>query len=279
MAYSAHPRLAVLPRSSAAVTASILSPAGPNRSRVLSSLIKDERTNQLPQRTILSKVFLDHIVRPQEIAEFEKLLAPHQTAAIVPSANDKAMFALADQEENAKASDSSTPRRKQRHGPSTVLDRAMMEHNILATSRLYRDITFGQGGLSTLLDVSPLGAETIARRMIQQKRLRAEIDQTEGLLTFSEDAKAAGSLVESGEMTSNVAASANAAAASSADTAGGGAGGAGGEEEDEEELDPDAIFTKRWDAHIARTTGTLEDVYQRLLKAGMAAQTTAPPIA
>ena len=263
MAYSAHPRLAVLPRSSAAVTASILSPAGPNRSRVLSSLIKDERTNQLPQRTILSKVFLDHIVRPQEIAEFEKLLAPHQTAAIVPSANDKAMFALADQEENAKASDSSTPRRKQRHGPS----------------RLYRDITFGQGGLSTLLDVSPLGAETIARRMIQQKRLRAEIDQTEGLLTFSEDAKAAGSLVESGEMTSNVAASANAAAASSADTAGGGAGGAGGEEEDEEELDPDAIFTKRWDAHIARTTGTLEDVYQRLLKAGMAAQTTAPPIA
>ena len=86
-------------------------------------------------------------------------------------------------------------------------------------------------------------------------------------------------MVESGEMTSNVAASANAAAASSADTAGGGAGGAGGEEEDEEELDPDAIFTKRWDAHIARTTGTLEDVYQRLLKAGMAAQTTAPPIA
>ncbi len=258
------------------MTACILAPAGPQRSRILSALIRDERTGALPQRTLLTKVYLDQIVRPHEIAAFETLLAPHQTAAIVPTANDKAIFAMADAEASEKMDGTATVTAtsgKKRHGPSTVLDRAMIEHNVLAASRLYMNITVG--GLASLLDLSPLGAETIARRMIQQRRLRAEIDQTEGTITFQEDARAANSLAE-GEMTSNVA-SAGAGRAAAAEASGSGGGGAGAGSGDapgagdgnEEEVDPDAIHTKRWDAHIARTAGKLEDAYQRLLKAGL----------
>ena len=46
--------------SSAAVTCAVLAPAGPNRSRVLASLCRDERTSELPTFNILSKMFLDH---------------------------------------------------------------------------------------------------------------------------------------------------------------------------------------------------------------------------
>ncbi|MCO5604678.1 hypothetical protein L7F22_058848 [Adiantum nelumboides] len=67
-----------------------------------------------------------------------------------------------------------------------VLDRAMMEHNILATSRLYTNITLQ--GLGSLLDLSAPGAETMARRMIAQGRLRAEIDQVDGLILFKSHA-------------------------------------------------------------------------------------------
>ncbi|KDN49202.1 hypothetical protein K437DRAFT_255327 [Tilletiaria anomala UBC 951] len=254
---------------SAAVTASILAPAGPQRSRILAALVRDDRTTQLPQRTILSKVFLDHIVRQAEIGEFEKLLAPHQMARIVPSANDKAMFAMADAEQEA-AVGAEGGIEKKRHGPSTVLDRAMMEHNVLAASRLYTTITLA--GLSSLLGVSMIGAETIARRMILQRRLAAEIDQSEAVLTFREEARVIGgaSFGEGSEMTNNVAASAGAGEDKKEDGAGALGAGAGGVDElVDDDLDPDAICTKRWDAHIARTAARLEDVYQRLLKQGV----------
>ncbi|CDR99642.1 hypothetical protein [Sporisorium scitamineum] len=154
---------------SAAVTAAILSPAGPQRARTLAMLMRDERTPSLPQYTILSKVFLDRVIRPDEIASFEKLLSPHQIAKLGSSSQPAvAASALTDTSEAGTS-------KAVRHAPSTVLDRAMIEHNVLSASRLYDNITLA--GLGALVDLSPEGAEDIARKMIMQGRLKGWIDQ------------------------------------------------------------------------------------------------------
>ncbi|KAJ7507847.1 hypothetical protein B0H11DRAFT_2153410 [Mycena galericulata] len=124
-------------RRSRPLQCAVLAPAGPNRSRVLASLYRDERTIDLPTYNILSKMFLDHILR------FRRTAASTRT------------------------------------GPSTVLDRAVMEHNLLASSKIYNNITFR--GLGALLDLTPGAAETMARKMIEQGRLRGSIDPAGGL--------------------------------------------------------------------------------------------------
>ena len=51
----------------AAVTCCILASAGPQRSRVLANLYKDERCGRLPLFPFLEKVFLDRILTPAEV--------------------------------------------------------------------------------------------------------------------------------------------------------------------------------------------------------------------
>ncbi|OBZ70205.1 COP9 signalosome complex subunit 4 [Grifola frondosa] len=132
---------------SAAVTCAVLAPAGPNRSRILASLCRDERTSELPSFNILQKMFHDRILRPAEIHEFEGTLKPHQLAEISMSANDRLAAVIADED------DAQDPNASKRTGPSTVLDRAVMEHNLLASSKIYNNITFR--GLGALLDLTP----------------------------------------------------------------------------------------------------------------------------
>ncbi|CEH17109.1 COP9 signalosome, subunit CSN4 [Ceraceosorus bombacis] len=144
---------------SAAVTASILSPAGPQRSRILATLMRDERSASLEQHTILSRVFLDQIVRPAEIETFAKLLAPHQRAALPPTSNEAAVASVS-AEGDVEMSEGASPAQlntSTRTGPSTVLDRAMIEHNIIAASRIYSNITIA--GLGALLDLSSVGEQ------------------------------------------------------------------------------------------------------------------------
>lgn len=52
----------------AAVTCCILAAAGPQRSRVLANLYKDERTRALPAFPFLEKVYLEHILRREEVS-------------------------------------------------------------------------------------------------------------------------------------------------------------------------------------------------------------------
>lgn len=201
-----------------AVTCAVLAPAGPNRSRVLASLFRDERTAELPTYNILSKMFLDHILRPAEIKEFERTLKPHQLAKIAISSNDR----LASASHDNGPSGSNEPAASTRTGPATVLDRAVMEHNLLASSKIYNNISFR--GLGALLDLTPGAAETMARKMIEQGRLKGHIDQVEKLIWFE---------VNKDE-----------------DDAQGKAGGLGDVEEAEDTGSP---FTKRWDAQIRQT--------------------------
>jgi COP9 signalosome complex subunit 4 len=50
-----------------AVTCCILAAAGPQRSRVLANLYKDERCAGLPVFPFLEKVYLEHILRPEDV--------------------------------------------------------------------------------------------------------------------------------------------------------------------------------------------------------------------
>ena len=121
----------------------ILAAAGPQRSRVLATLFKDERCAALPTYTMLSKVYLGRILRPDAVQAFAAELKPHQLAV----GGDGL----------------------------TVLERSVIEHNLAAASKLYRNIDLGE--LGTLLGISAERAEKIAAHMITEGRLKGTIDQ------------------------------------------------------------------------------------------------------
>ncbi|CEQ40071.1 SPOSA6832_01648, partial [Sporobolomyces salmonicolor] len=213
---------------SAAIICAVLAPAGPTRSRILSSLYRDERSSQTPHSTILSKMFLDQMIRPAEVSAFAASLQPHQLAQLPPS--------------QAVVISSSASAETGKQGPETVLDRAMMEHNVLAASRVYNNITFD--GLGLLLGLRPSAAEAMARTMIQQKRLRATLDQIDGLIVFEVDAREGDGIV------SNVVA----AQAGAQDQ---------GTDLDKDEAAGTAPATKRWDLQIRQTLQLAENVAAR----------------
>lgn len=142
---------------SAAIRCAVLAPAGPQRSRSLSRLYKDERTPSVEEFGILEKMFLDRLLTANEVATFAKKLAPHQLAV---------------------TSDG-----------TTVLTKAVIEHNLVAASKLYENIHIDD--LGSILGLEPSGnlsagekAEAYAARMVEQGRLKGRIDQIDGIITF-----------------------------------------------------------------------------------------------
>ena len=135
---------------SKAIVCAVLAPAGPQRSRALGKLFKDERVVHLDEFGILEKMFLDRLISPQEVTNFAKKLAPHQLAQTADG--------------------------------STVLAKAVIEHNLLGTSRLYNNI--GMVELGNLLGLDALKSEEYAARMLEQRRLVGRIDQIEGVIFF-----------------------------------------------------------------------------------------------
>jgi len=106
--------------------------------------------------SILEKMYLERILRKPEVERFAKELKPHQMAVLSDG--------------------------------STVLDRAVIEHNLLSASKLYKNITFAE--LGQLLSISPDKAEKVASRMMVEERLKGSIDQIASLIVFehSQDA-------------------------------------------------------------------------------------------
>lgn len=134
----------------AAVRCAILAPAGPPRSRMLGRLYKDERAVELADHGILEKMFLDRLLAPAEVEKFAQTLSPHQLAT---------------------TSDG-----------STVLAKAVVEHNLLGASRLYDNIGFD--ALGRLLGLDGDKAEETTARMIEQGRLLGSIDQIDRIIYF-----------------------------------------------------------------------------------------------
>ncbi|XP_018319031.1 COP9 signalosome complex subunit 4-like [Agrilus planipennis] len=133
-----------------ALVCTVLASAGQQRSRMLATLFKDERCQQLPAFPILEKMYLDRIIRRSHLQEFEALLQPHQKATTVDG--------------------------------TTILDRAVVEHNLLSASKLYNNITFEE--LGALLEIHPSKAEKIASQMITEGRMNGYIDQIDSIVHF-----------------------------------------------------------------------------------------------
>ncbi|MCJ1226229.1 hypothetical protein MMC12_002879 [Toensbergia leucococca] len=135
---------------SSAIVCGVLAPAGPQRSRTLAKLYKDERALQVAEFGILEKMFLDRLLSPFEVARFADKLSPHQLAQTADG--------------------------------STVLAKAVIEHNLLGASRLYNNIRVDE--LGVLLGLEPKKAENYAARMLEQGRLTGRIDQIDGVIFF-----------------------------------------------------------------------------------------------
>ncbi|CAO1369526.1 unnamed protein product [Diamesa hyperborea] len=133
-----------------ALICTVLASAGQQRSRMLATLFKDERCQHLPAFSILEKMYLDRIIKRTELQEFEALLQDHQKASTVDG--------------------------------SSILDRAVFEHNLLSASKLYNNITFAE--LGSLLEIPPNKAERIASQMITEGRMNGCIDQIDGIVHF-----------------------------------------------------------------------------------------------
>lgn len=150
---SLHTKLAEEERNrclSKAITCAVLAPAGPPRSRALGKLYKDERSPLMPEYGILEKMFFDRIIGADEVAKFASGLDEHQLA--------------------------------QSADGTTVLSKAMIEHNMVGTSKLYSNITIA--ALAQLLNLSTERAEGYAARMLEQGRLKGSIDQIDGIIYF-----------------------------------------------------------------------------------------------
>lgn len=136
-----------------AVTCAILAPAGPQRSRILALLCKDERIRTVEHYEILHKMFMERLIRGSEVQKFEESLLPHQKATMPDG--------------------------------QTVLERAVLQHNVLAASRVYKNMRLPD--LGSLLEVPPDRAEKIAAKMIAEARLEGYIDQKSGIIHFESD--------------------------------------------------------------------------------------------
>lgn len=134
----------------AAVQCAVLAGAGPQRSRSLATLYKDERTHHLSSFSILEKTYLERVIRPNEVSEFAASLRPHHLARLADN--------------------------------TTVFDRAIIEHNLLSASKIYNNIAIGE--LAVLLNVSTDQAEHVAARMISENRMIGSIDQLDQLISF-----------------------------------------------------------------------------------------------
>ncbi|KAF2707490.1 hypothetical protein K504DRAFT_409788 [Pleomassaria siparia CBS 279.74] len=139
---------------SSAIVCAVLAPAGPLRARTLAKLYKDDRANQVEEFGILEKMFLDRLLSPAEIKAFAEKLQPHHLARTADG--------------------------------STVLDKAVLEHNLLGSSKLYNNIGIDQ--LGELLGIDADKAEDYAAKMLEQGRLAGYIDQIDRLIFFEGEA-------------------------------------------------------------------------------------------
>lgn len=140
-----------------AVTCAVLCKAGPQRSRVLGLLYKDDRIKDLESipkfsshASILVKMYTQRLLNTSELVTFEKFLKSHQKAL---------------------TSDG-----------YSIVEKAVIEHNMQAAGKIYENIVFPE--LGKLLRLTAAEAESVAAKMIGEKRLHACIDQTENILVF-----------------------------------------------------------------------------------------------
>ncbi len=142
-----------------AVTCAVLAPSGAQRTKVLGLVAADERLAGLDgldgftgHARVARKMKKMEIIRPGDMREFTNSLQPHQ---------------------NVKMADG-----------MTVVQRAVVEHNMVAIGRVYGSIRLVD--LGEILDIDGVKAMGIAAKLIGSGAFGGSIDEVDGLLTFEE---------------------------------------------------------------------------------------------
>lgn len=111
-------------------------------------------------------MYLNRVVQKQELEKFESSLADHQKAIMSDGL--------------------------------TIVERGVLEHNMVAVSHLYTSIYFEQ--LALLLGVVDAEkGEKVAAKMISDGSLSGEIDEVDGVLRFFHKAEGAAANAEGDE--------------------------------------------------------------------------------
>ena len=137
------------------VTCAILSPAGPQKARILTILYKDERRDKVTFQDILEKMFAGQVIKRPDVKVFEDSLQIHQNV-------------------------------RGKEGYS-VLEKALLEHNIEVISKIYKNISFQE--LGRFLEIAQEKAEKLISQMVIENRIRATLDQLAQMIEFESDSK------------------------------------------------------------------------------------------
>jgi COP9 signalosome complex subunit 4 len=143
-------KLALLKNS---VTCAILAPVGPQKSRLLTTLYKDERTRNLDNIDMLERMFNDKVINKEISGKFESTLEDHQKAITAEG--------------------------------HTVLEKAVLEHNIRVVSNIYQTISYE--GLGTFLGITKENAEKLISNMATEGRISAILDQRLEIIEFEKN--------------------------------------------------------------------------------------------
>ncbi|KAF8568261.1 hypothetical protein P879_09656 [Paragonimus westermani] len=156
-------RVAFLER---ALAAALLASAGHQRTRLLATLYKDERCQAFEAYPVLEKMYMGRLISRSSLRSLEPLFErfyPHLLHSDTTSVTDT---------------------RPATGSPSVqhLLERAVVEHNMLAASIIYNNISLVN--LGDLLEISAAEAESIASQMITEDRLTGQVDQIDGVIHF-----------------------------------------------------------------------------------------------
>jgi COP9 signalosome complex subunit 4 len=169
-----------------AATCAILSPAGTQKQRILGLLYKDPRLSTLhsmdqfsTHSIIVRKMYTNQILLlkggvPQGPCDNDHHSVSFSSRSVLIS---KFQESLTEHHQQALTAD----------GNSSIVERAFMEHNILAVGKVYSNIFITD--LSYILGMAhdPWMTEKLVSMMIVEGRLHASIDQVDGVLTFNGD--------------------------------------------------------------------------------------------
>jgi PCI domain len=175
----------------AAVTCAILHPASTHRSRMLAMLYKDERVSNIaavPQFPFLEKMLMERLItKCAPLLATQRGSAPtvascgHSPLGIYasarPAARQHSMHAWHACRDDVVAFDRMLKDHQRAQLPDgySVLESAVIQHNIRSVASMYHNIALSQ--LAALLGLPESQVETLTCDMISEGRLSGYVDQ------------------------------------------------------------------------------------------------------
>ncbi|BHF67130.1 COP9 signalosome complex subunit 4 [Sparganum proliferum] len=172
-----------------ALLSALLAGVGQQRARLLTTLYKDERCQSLQAYPILEKMYMRRLISRNCLQSLEPLFIKYYPQLFFGGKSDENTPMDAGGQDVAEAAAAApgaggeAPTTSASTRPiQNILERVTVEHNMLAASLIYNNISLSN--LGELLEVDASRAETVAAHMIGEGRLVAQIDQIDGFIHF-----------------------------------------------------------------------------------------------